>query len=109
MREIRIMVRCVSEPKKHAKVVRVKAKLGKRRAQELADLLDGSSLAYVHPPADASPIGRCCICHADVECEVSEIIGGVEMPPTVEEAQEDRIRKDKKAERKLAGVLKNAS
>lgn len=108
MKEIRIMVRCVSSPTQHAKVVRVRARLGKRRAEELAELLDGSSLAYVHPPGPQSPIGRCCVCGGQVECEVSEIVNGVVVPPSSEEAAETAQRKDANAERRLKQVLKNA-
>lgn len=82
MKEIRVTIRCVKSPTQHAKVVRVKAKLGKRKAQELADLLDGSSLAYVHPPGPQSPIGRCCVCGGEVEAEVSEIVDGAPIAST---------------------------
>lgn len=78
MKEIRITVRCKSDPK-HAKIVRVRARLGIQKAEELAELLDGSSLAYVHRPGPNSPIGRCCICQSDVEAEVSEVVDGQEV------------------------------
>lgn len=105
MREIRITVRCVDKPMLHAKVVRVRARLGKRRAEELAELLDGSSIAYVHPPGPQSPIGRCCVCGAEVEATVSEIVNGEEVKPTDEEAADTKARKDKAGERRLKVVL----
>lgn len=105
MKELRITVRCQLQPKLHAKVIRVKARLGKRRAQELADLLDGSSLAYVHPPGANSPIGRCCQCQAEVNAEVSEIVDGNEVPPSSEEVIAIDQHKKSKAERKLGAVL----
>jgi hypothetical protein len=105
MREIRITVRCISSPTQHAKIVRVKARLGRRRAEELAELLDGSSLAYVHQPGPSSPIGHCCVCGSEVETEVSEIINGEERAPTPAEAAETAVRKSAAAERKLAKVL----
>jgi hypothetical protein len=109
MREIRITLRCVSHPTQHAKVVRVKARLGKRRAQELADLLDGTSLAYVHPPGPNSPIGRCCICGDEIEAQVSEIVNGEELKPSCTEAAENAARKEAAGERKLKEVLKVAA
>lgn len=105
MKEIRITVRCTEKPTQHAKIVRVKARLGKRKAQELAELLDGSSLAYVHPPGPNSPIGRCCCCGAEVETEVSEIVDGAEVKPDCVEAAENAARQEATGERKLAKVL----
>ena len=101
MKEIRITVRCLSSPTQHAKYVRVKARLGKQRAQELADLLDGSSLAYVHPPGPNSPIGRCCQCGGEVECEVSEIVNGKPVEPTAEEIAAHKAHVEKKSAVKL--------
>lgn len=105
MKEIRITVRCISSPTQHAKIIRVKAKLGRRKAQDLAELLDGTSLSYVHPPGPSSPIGRCCVCGSEVETEVSEILNGEEVPPTIADATESAARKSAGAERKLAKVL----
>lgn len=105
MREIRIMVRCVSHPMAHAKVVRVRSRLGKRKAEELAELLDGSSLAYVHPPGPQSPIGHCCVCGGEVEATVSEIVNGEEVKPTCEEATATAERKKAADERKLKRQL----
>jgi hypothetical protein len=105
LREIRITVRCVHSPMAHAKVVRVKARLGRGKAQDLADLLDGSSLAYVHPPGPQSPIGRCCVCGGECSAEVSEIIDGTEVPLGCDEAVADAARKEAKGERKLEGAL----
>lgn len=105
MKEIRITMRCLAEPAKHAKVIRVKARLGRRRAMDLADLLDGSSLAYVHPPGPQSPIGRCCICQSEVECEVSTVIDGGEVPLGCEEAMEKWARGEEKARRAMAPQL----
>lgn len=105
MKEMRIVIRCVAKPTQHAKIVRVKAKLGRRKAQELADLLDGTSLAYVHPPGASSPIGRCCVCQSEVECEVSEIVDGTEVPPTCEEAAETAAHKEAANERRLRSQL----
>jgi hypothetical protein len=105
MKEIRITIRCQSEPQKHAKIIRVKARLGVTKARELADLLDGTSFAYIHPPGENSPIGRCCQCQAPVDCAVSTVVDGKEVPPTCEEATEEKVHADKKAERKLAKDL----
>jgi hypothetical protein len=108
MKEIRITIRCQSEPQKHAKIIRVKARLGRTKAIELADLLDGSSLAYIHPPGPQSPIGRCCMCQSEIECTVSTVVDGNEAVPTCEEAAEEKIHLDKKAERKLEQSLKDS-
>lgn len=105
MKEIRITVRCTAEPLKHAKVIRVKAKLGLMRARELADLLDGTSLAYVHPPGANSPLGRCCICQAELECTVSKVIDGQEAAPTCEEAMAALEHEEGKARRKMEPQL----
>lgn len=101
MKELRITIRCLADPLKHAKVIRVKARLGRNRAQELADLLDGTSLAYVHPPGANSPIGRCCICQSEVECTVSKVIDGAEAPLSCEEAMADLARSEEKDQRRL--------
>jgi hypothetical protein len=106
MREIRITMRCLAKPREHAKVIRVKAKLGRRKAQDLADLLDGTSLAYVHPPGLNSPIGRCCQCQGEVECSVSEVVNGTEVDPTPEEALEAKAHAEKKDERRLREQLR---
>jgi hypothetical protein len=104
LREIRITVRCVHSPMAHAKVVRVKARLGRGKAQDLADLLDGSSLAYVHPPGPQSPIGRCCVCGGECSAEVSEIIDGAEVPLGCDEAVADAARKEAKGGRHIAAL-----
>jgi hypothetical protein len=101
MKEIRITVRCLAQAT-HAKVVRVKARLGRRRAEELAELLDGTSLAYVYPPGPQSPIGRCCVCGGECEAEVSAVVNGVELLPSCDEAVERAARREKAAERRLA-------
>jgi hypothetical protein len=106
MKEIRITVRCLAKPREHAKVIRVKARLGRMRAQDLADLIDGTSLAYVHPPGANSPIGRCGICQSEIQCTVSTVVDGVEVPPTEEEAAAEKTHADKKGERRLAQQLK---
>jgi hypothetical protein len=108
VKEIRITIKCLAQPRLHAKIIRVKAKLGRMRALELADLLDGSSLAYVHPPGANSSIGRCCQCQSEVECSVSAVVDGVEIPPTQEEAAVEQAHKEKKGERLLARQLKSA-
>lgn len=105
MRELRILVRCIAQPKVHAKVVRVKAKLGRRKAEELAELLDGTSLAYVHPCGDNSPIGRCCACGSEVQCDVVEFVDGHEVAPSCAEAIEQSARKERKERRKLGKEL----
>lgn len=89
-------------------MIRVKAKLGRMRAQELADLLDGTSLAYVHPPGAQSPIGRCAVCQSEVECAVSTVLDGKEVPPTEEEAAAEKEHHEKKGARLLARQLKTA-
>lgn len=108
MKEIRITIRCQSEPQKHAKIIRVKARLGVTKARELADLLDGTSFAYIHPAGENSPIGRCCQCRAPVDCTVSTVVDGKEVPPTCEEATEQKAHADQKAERKLARELQES-
>jgi hypothetical protein len=105
VKQIYITIRCLAEPYKHAKLIRVKARLGRMRAIELADLLDGSSLAYVHSPGANSPIGRCCICQGQVECTVSAVLDGVEIEPTEEEAAAEKAHREKKSERELRGQL----
>lgn len=72
MREIRIAVRCSREPLRHAKILRIDAKLGKKWAETLAQLLDGTSPLYIHKPGPLSPIGKCGVCCASVEAEVME-------------------------------------
>ena len=94
MKEIRITIRCLAKTE-HAKVIRVKARLGRRRAEELAELLDGTSLAYVHLPGANSPVGRCCVCGGECEAEVSMIVDSVETLPTCEEAVERAARREK--------------
>jgi hypothetical protein len=81
LKEIRITVRCVREPQKHAKILRCKARLGKRKAEELAELLDGTSLMYIHRPGENSPMGKCATCGAAVEAMVSEIMDGEDEGP----------------------------
>ena len=108
MRELRITVRCTANPTEHAKVVRVKARLGRRRAEELAELLDGTSLAYVHPPGPKSPIGRCCACGGEVYCEVTETVDGAIKMPGCVEATETAARRENAGARKLAADLKAA-
>lgn len=105
MKEIRITIRCLAKPREHAKVIRVFSRLGRTRAQELADLLDGTSLAYVHPPGANSPIGRCCQCQSEIECTVSTVLDGEEVPLTEEEMAEAKEHADKKGERRLAQQL----
>jgi hypothetical protein len=104
MKELRITVRCLAEFK-HSKVIRVKARLGRRRAEELAELLDGTSLAYVHPPGAGSPIGRCVACGGECEAEVSMVVDGVEKLPTCEEATERAARREKAQGRRLTSDL----
>jgi hypothetical protein len=108
MKEIRITVRCASSVK-HAKIVRVRARLGKRRAEELAELLDGTSLAYVHPPGANSPIGRCCACGAEVTAEVSEVVDGENVRPGCVEAAENAARQEAAGRKQLAKTLKGAN
>jgi hypothetical protein len=110
MKELRITVRCIASPTTHSKVVRVKARLGRRRAEELAELLDGTSLAFVHPPGPNSPIGRCCVCGGECEAEVSEIVHGpagerTEKLPGCVEAMERAARREKAAKRALSHQL----
>lgn len=105
MKEIRITVRCINSPTAHAKVVRVKARLGRRRAEELAELLDGTSLAYVHAPGPQSPIGRCVVCGGELECEVSEVVDGTEKLPSCGEAVEKAARREQAGKRRLADKL----
>lgn len=105
MKEIRITIRCQSEPQKHAKIIRVKARLGVTKARELADLLDGTSFAYIHPPGENSPIGRCCQCQAPIECAVSTVVDGKEVPPTCEEVTEEKAHAERKLANKLAKEL----
>jgi hypothetical protein len=104
MKELRITVRCLASSA-HAKVIRVKARLGRRKAEELAELLDGTSLAYVHPPGAGSPIGRCVACGGECEAEVSEVVDGIEQWPSCEDAVARAARRDKAAERGLAPKL----
>jgi hypothetical protein len=101
MKELRITVRCLLNPIQHAKVVRVKARLGRRRAEELAELLDGTSLAYVHPPGPQSPVGRCVVCGGECEAEVSEVIDGKEKLPSCADAVARMARREKAAGRRL--------
>ena len=105
MKELRITVRCLTSPIQHAKVIRVKARLGRRKAEELAELLDGTSLAYIHPPGQQSPIGRCCVCGSECEATVSEIMDGAEKLPDCVEATEQAERREKIGERKLKNAL----
>jgi hypothetical protein len=71
-KEIRIAVRCVREPEKHAKVLRIAADIGREFAETLAGLLDGTSEHYVLKPGPGSPIGKCGMCGAALETEVYE-------------------------------------
>jgi hypothetical protein len=107
MKEIRITVRCVASPTQHAKVIRVKARLGRRRAEELAELLDGTSLAYVHAPGPQSPIGRCCVCGSECEAEVSEIVDGQEKLPNCSQAVERTARRARADIRNFAEKLRH--
>ena len=69
-KEIRIAVRCVREPLRHAKVLRLS---GERAfAETLAELLDGTSSLYILKPGPGSPIGKCGICGAAIETEIYE-------------------------------------
>jgi hypothetical protein len=104
VKELRITVRCLAQAT-HTKVLRVKARLGRRRAEELAELLDGTSLAYVHPPGPQSPIGRCCVCGGECEAEVSAVVNGVEQLPSCEEAVERAARREKSGAYRLQETL----
>ena len=71
MSEIRIMVRCAKD-KDHAKVLRIDSALGLGYAETLAGLLDGSSPLYIYPPGEGSPIGKCAVCGAKLNCTVAQ-------------------------------------
>ena len=44
-----------------------------KRATALAEVLDGTSPMYVGSPvADGSVIGKCGICRAQIQCEVTD-------------------------------------
>ena len=76
MKEIRLTVRCTHNPD-HAKVLRLDPKLATMGdAEKLARLLDGSSSMYINRPGEGSPIGRCAICHAELETTVQEFDDG---------------------------------
>lgn len=71
MNEIRILVKCIKR-EDHRKILRMRVELGKHYAETLAGLLDGTSPYYIHKPAEGSPIGKCGLCGAPLECEVYE-------------------------------------
>jgi len=70
-KELRIAVRCVREPEKHAKVLRLLG-MGREYAETLAELLDGTSSLYILKPGPGSPIGKCGMCGAAIETTVYE-------------------------------------
>jgi hypothetical protein len=57
----------------HTQTLKVGKDLGRPYAEELADLLDGTSTMYVHSPIYTdSVIGKCGICRARLTCTVSD-------------------------------------
>lgn len=73
------MVRCESDPS-HAKILRVplqeeeKNGMAVRRLLRLVgNVLDGSSVMYIHAPADNSPIGFCGLCRGKLKCTVQKV------------------------------------
>jgi hypothetical protein len=71
--EIRITVRCTREPEKHAKILRLNGDLGMAWAERLAGLIDGTSPFYIHGPGPNSPIGKCCVCGAQIASTLEEV------------------------------------
>lgn len=69
LREQRIYVRCQAD-EGHVKILRFRPEESLALLVALAALLDGTSPAYIFPPAEGSPIGRCAICGARLECEI---------------------------------------
>lgn len=79
MTEIRLVVRCESNPM-HAKILRIPLKeeekngIAVRRLFRLiGDVLDGSSTMYIHAPSDKSPIGFCGLCRGKLKCMVQKV------------------------------------
>jgi hypothetical protein len=72
MDEIRIRIQCVTD-ENHAKILRFHPGLGLMLASNLAEVLEGTSEFYIHPPGDGSPIGRCAICGGRLTTEISEV------------------------------------
>jgi predicted acyltransferase len=64
-----ITARCVAG---HEQVLTVDGRLGRRWAEILAGLLDGTSDVYVHQPGPDSVIGKCGRCGAHIQCTVTE-------------------------------------
>jgi hypothetical protein len=64
-------VRCAKD-ENHAKVLRIDPALGLGYAETLAGLLDGSSPLYIYPPGEGSPIGKCAVCGAKLNCTVAQ-------------------------------------
>lgn len=58
----------------HQQNLRIDKSLGKDYAINLAQLMDGSSPLYVHPPDEKSMIGKCGICGKKVTATVYDQI-----------------------------------
>lgn len=72
MSYVSLRIRCVRDPAKHAKVLRVEG-MEKENVERLAGWLSGTSPDYSRAPGPQSPIGRCAVCGAALEFEVMEI------------------------------------
>lgn len=73
MTVFQIILRCRRDSD-HAKVIRIDQALGMAYVDTLAQLLDGSSHLYIHPPGDRAPIGRCSACGAQLKSEISQVM-----------------------------------
>ena len=78
--ELRFRVQCTAD-EGHSKILRFRPTESLVMLEALSALLDGTSSAYKFPPGKGSPIGRCAICGAKLECGPIQRIG----PPPMED------------------------
>lgn len=69
-----MLVRCIREPGKHAKLLKFNSEKFSREMVELiAAVFDGTSPHFTYKPGPGSPIGKCVLCGAALETEIQEI------------------------------------
>lgn len=65
-----INIRCANGHEQQLKIQKPDKRDEEALARNLAGLLDGSSLLYLYPPGEGSPIGKCGICQAQIKATV---------------------------------------
>jgi len=70
--EIRLRVQCTAD-ENHGKILYFKPTDNLAMIEALQALISGTSSLYKFPPGPGSPIGRCAICQAKLECRIERI------------------------------------